>query len=104
MSAPEIRSPLAATGRGHRLDAFLHDALLEVFLAAERQWWLKRADEFLAARPTPGDFTGEATRAELSAQWRRLTEIARACRARAEVSPVEDLREDVANVLREVAA
>ena len=85
------------------VDNFLHDALTEVFLAAERAWWIKRSEDFLNARPRPGQFHGLATRAELNAQWQRLTAMADACRARAEFSPVDHIREDVANVLSEVA-
>jgi len=86
-----------------RIDSFLHDALTEVFIAAERQWWIKRSEDFLDARPKVGEFHGRSTRVELNAQWRRLTAMADACRARAEVSPVRHIREDVLNALSEVA-
>lgn len=82
-----------------RIDQTLHDALLEALLAGERAWWKKRAQQFLDARPRPGDFRGLASDEDLRAQHRRLTDIARACRARAQVSPVDDIREDIANVL-----
>lgn len=85
------------------LDNFAHDALLEVFLMAEPATWERRARALEAARPRPGDFHGRATREDLRAAWDRLTEAARACRARAQVCPVDTVREDVANVLREVA-
>lgn len=85
-----------------RLDNFLHDALAEVMLTAERQWWLRRAEDFERAKPRPvGEFHGRMTAAQLRAQWLRLDAMARACRARAHVSPVDHIREDVANVLRE---
>lgn len=60
----------------------LQDALAE----GTRTYWLRRAAVFEAARPQPGDFTGRATRAELSVKWRELTAVAQACRARAETS------------------
>lgn len=88
-----------------RIDDFLHDALAEVMLTAERQWWLRRAEDFERAKPRPvGEFHGRMTAAQLRAQWLRLDAMARACRARAQVSPVDHIREDVANVLQEVAA
>lgn len=93
---------LASTLPG-RIDRFAHDALLEVMLDGERRWWLKRAEDFERAKPREGDFHGNATREDLRAAWRRCDELARACRARAHVSPVEDIREDVAALLREVS-
>lgn len=86
-----------------RVDRFLHDALTEVFLSAERAWWLRRAEDFERAKPRLGDNFGRLTREEVRAQWHRLDELARACRARAQVSPVDDIREDVRNVLREAS-
>lgn len=87
-----------------RIDNTVHDVLLDALLAGERLWWLKRAEDFERAKPRPGEYHGAATEAELSAQWQRLDRIARACRARAEVSPVDHIREDIAAVLAEVAA
>jgi hypothetical protein len=66
-------------------------------------YWERRAAALEAARPRPGDFHGRATREDLGAQWHRLTEAARACRARAEVSPLELVEPDVDMVLEEVA-
>lgn len=84
-----------------RIDNFLHDTLLDVLVHANRQWWLRRAEEFEAARPRPDEFHGNASREELRARWIDLTEIAQACRARAGVAPVEDFRGAVTSVLRE---
>lgn len=86
-----------------RVDRFLHDALTEVFLTAERAWWLRRAEDFERAKPRVGDNFGRLTRDQVREQWHRLDELARACRARAHVSPVDDIREDVRNVLREAS-
>jgi hypothetical protein len=93
-----------ATGAPRRIDAFLHDALTEVLLGAERNWWLRRAEDFERAKPRPaGEFYGQASRGQLRERWLRLDEMARACRARAHVSAEKCVRADVANVLREVA-
>lgn len=77
----------------------LQDALTE----ATRSYWLRRAETFEAAKPRPGDYFGKLTRDEVRAQWYRLDEIARACRARAEVSILDDVADEVRDVLREVA-
>lgn len=87
-----------------RIDNFLQDALTEIMLTAERAWWLRRAEDFERAKPVPGEYVGGASHADLRAQWLRLDRMARACRARASVSPFEDIREDVAAVLEDVAA
>lgn len=87
-----------------RVDAFLHDALLDVLMTGERYWWLKRAETFERAKPVPGgDYTGQASRQELSAQWQRLDEMARACRARAELCSRQAAEHDVATVLSEAS-
>lgn len=79
----------------------LTDALNE----ATRAYWLRRAETFEAARPRPGEFHGRATRADLSARWQRLTAIAQACRARAELAPLEAAPDpDVLSVWQEAAA
>jgi hypothetical protein len=67
-------------------------------------YWERRARALEAARPRAGDFHGHASREDLRAQWHRLTEAARACRARAEVSPLELIASDVDTVLEEVAS
>jgi hypothetical protein len=83
----------------HSRARFLQDALNE----ATRTYWLRRADTFEAAKPRVGDHFGKLTREEVRAQWHRLDQIARACRARAEVSLVDELAPEVQTVLREVA-
>jgi hypothetical protein len=60
--------------------------VLESVQTAAGWWWDRRADEIEAARPAPGEFHGRATRAELSRRWCDLTELAQACRARAEMA------------------
>lgn len=60
-----------------------YDVLLEVFLSVDAAQWRRRAELLEAARPRPGDFTGNATPRQLHEQWERLTEAAEACRRRA---------------------
>lgn len=57
----------------------LSDALAE----ATSAYWLHRAEQFEAAAPRPGDFTGRATAADLDALGRRCRARAEACRQRA---------------------
>lgn len=59
------------------------DALKEAWLGAASTYWEDRARQLEAARPRPGDFTGQATPEGLAERWRRLTGAAAACRARA---------------------
>ena len=76
------------------------DALLDAWGAT----WERRARALEAARPRPGDFHGRATREELREQWQRLTAAAQACRARAQVSPLDLVAPEVDAVLDEEAA
>lgn len=57
--------------------------VVDVFRMASRDYWMRRAEEFEAAKPRVGDFHGQATREELSAAWQRCHRIAEACRQRA---------------------
>lgn len=86
-----------------RVDRFVHDLLLEVLLSSERTWWLRRAEDFEQAKPMRGQFSGQATPAQLSAQWQRFDEMARACRARAELCSRSAAERDVAAVLSEAS-
>ena len=81
--------PRARTGLVELVDYIEHfqkrvvqDALTE----ASAGYWRGRADRFEAAMPRAGDFTGQATEADLLTQRDRLEQTATACRARAEVS------------------
>ena len=76
---------------GHMQRRVVVDALLEAWPA----YWERRARAFEAARPAPGVYHGRSSRQELRAQWHRLTETAAACRARAEVSPLELVEPEV---------
>lgn len=57
----------------------LQDALADATAAT----WRRRAEMFRWAAPRPGDFTGRATRAELSERWQRCMKLAEACEHRA---------------------
>ena len=66
-----------------QLDALQHRVVAEAVLSGEAATWERRAAMLDWARPRVGDFHGGATREELRARYDRLTEQARACRARA---------------------
>ena len=83
----------------HHQRRVLVDGLLEAWPV----YWERRARALEAARPRVGDFHGRASRESLQARYDRLTEAARACRARAQVSPLELISADVDTVLEEVA-
>lgn len=84
----------------HFRERVLQDALNE----ATASYWTRRAETFEAARHRPGiDYPGRATLDELRARWCALTETAQACRARAQVSPLDLIEPAVVDVLGEVA-
>lgn len=85
------------------LTTFERRILADVLRTATASYWNRRAAEFEAAKPRPDEFHGNATRDELSAAWRRCDDAARACRARAEVAPFDDVAGEVETVLREAA-
>lgn len=58
------------------------DALADATAA----FWRRRAAEFRAAAPRPGDFLGRATRTELSEAWQRCMRLAELCEHRAGLS------------------
>lgn len=72
----------------------IQDAMLDGWAAT----WERAAARFEAARPRLGDFAGQCDLEQRRAKWRELTEIAAACRARAEVAPL-DLVVDLDSVL-----
>lgn len=79
----------------------LQDAIAEGAAA----YWLGRAEEFERCKPRPGEYHGRATRAELSARWRRCDDTAKACRNRATFAHMypDDFDTDVDLVLGEAA-
>lgn len=68
-----------------------------------RRYWMKRAEDFENAKPRLGEFHGNATREQLRARWIWLDEVARACRARATVAPLEDIAPEAEAVMREAS-
>lgn len=78
--------------------------VVEAFNDATRVWWLRRAEEFEAAKYRAGDYPGRATVEELREQWRRCDDAARACRAKAEVlEPRVEVAELLAGIRGEAA-
>ncbi|WP_344004811.1 hypothetical protein [Nocardioides lentus] len=64
----------------------VQDAMRE----ATASYWRRRAQTFRDARARPGDFLGDSTIEQRRARWCRLTEIAKACEARAQVALIRD--------------
>lgn len=80
----------------------LQDALTEGTAA----YWERRAAQWDAVRPRPGDFTGKATPEDLEALDRRAAATAAACRAKATVtadSRPEPITDEVLTALEEAA-
>jgi hypothetical protein len=75
------------------LEHFQYRLVRDAINEASAAYWLRRADEFEAARPQIGDFHGSASRENLRSRFERLTAIAEACRNRSrvcELTEVED--------------
>ena len=66
-----------------RLAHFNARVLADCLAEATASYWERRAQALLDAAPRPGDYTGRATAAELSAARQRCLDAAAACRARA---------------------
>lgn len=88
---------------GLDLDHFAMRLLTDAIGEATRAYWLKRAADFENARPRIGDFHGQATPAQLRERWHKLTAVANACRARAQVAPLPGIDPEVERVWGEVA-
>lgn len=93
-------SVAGATDTTAHLNPFTWGVLADAYNTGRRLWWLKRARDFDAAKPLPGEYHGNATREELSRRWRWCDEVARACRAKAELVGVD---EELEHLLRDVA-
>jgi len=72
------------------LDHFSARILQDAFMTGRQSFWKRRAHEFESARSRPNDYLGKATAADVAAMDARLTGLARACRARAELAPFID--------------
>lgn len=86
------------------IDHFVKRLLTDCLNEATSRYWLKRAEDFERAKPRPDEFHGNAaTPAKLNEQWRRLDDIARACRARAQVSPLDEIAAEVETIFEEAS-
>lgn len=75
---------------GSYLEQFARRVLMDAINEATAGYWLRRAAQFEAARPQPGDHTGHATANDRASRDQRLASIAQACRARAMVATTTD--------------
>lgn len=78
------------------IDTFAVAMLAEVMAHGSSLYWQRRARTFLDARPRPDDFLGASTLEDQRARWRRMTERANACMARAEVARRHETERHVA--------
>lgn len=95
MTALHDRGRLTANHFQRRV---IQDALTDGWAAT----WERRARAFEDARPRLGDFTGGLDLEKRRAKYRELTEIAKACRAKAQLAPL-DFETDLDAVLREAS-
>lgn len=84
-STEKDTSSIPPVGIDPWLDMFLRRVIVDALNEASAAYWERRADVLEDAAPRPGEFHGRATRAELSAAWRRCMGDARRCRAHAEL-------------------
>lgn len=84
-------------------DQFTRRLLQDALAQATRDYWLRRADDFEAAKPVEpvGGFRDPAAARE---QWRRCHETAKACRYAAELARFQDFSSDVEAAFKAVAA
>ncbi|GAB3267347.1 hypothetical protein GCM10027425_33880 [Alteromonas gracilis] len=86
------------------LDRFAIDLLADSLAGGERIYWERRAEQFEQARPRVGDYPGRTTLEERRQHYRDLTEVAKACRARATISTdLEQRRTEAAQVWGEAS-
>lgn len=68
------------------LAQFQHRLLQDALAEASADYWRRRANDLLAARPDPAnDFIPAECLEEARIRWRELTDAAAACRAKADV-------------------
>lgn len=73
-----------------RLRAVQRRVLQEAVSDGSRRFWLRRAQDFENAKPRLGEFHGKATPEELNARWTWCDQVARACRAKANMATLDD--------------
>lgn len=84
-------------------EQFERRLLQDALTSATQSYWIRRAQAFEDAKPRSDDYPGRATQDDLRDQWRRLDGMAKACRARAECVPFDDVTSEVEGVLGEAA-
>lgn len=87
------------------LDRFTRDLLADALNEASRTWWIKRAEDFERAKPTPGDY-GQATIEQLRARRSWCHATAQACRNKAALIPMarEEFDAEIEAILDQEAA
>lgn len=85
MSDQFTRAFVADMFRNVDLADFAARVVQDALTAARPAHWLRRAAEFEAARPRPGDYHGQATPDEIAALDDRLALIAEQCRLHADL-------------------
>ena len=76
----------------HQIDLDEHlrrRVVQQAILTASAWWWRWRAEQFHAAAPRPGDWSGRARAVELAEAVERCRETAQACLNRAELLDME---------------
>jgi hypothetical protein len=101
--APDTQGDPPRTSLGDHLAYFERRLLADAINTATGAYWLRRAKAFEDAKPRPDDYRGNATDADLRAAWTRCDAAAKACRARANVAPADDVRGEVEDALRDAA-
>jgi hypothetical protein len=88
------------------LEHFRARLLQDCLTEATAAYWVHRAYQFQEAAPKPGDFHGQATRAQLAEARGRCLAIALACRRRAQLimdGRPEEISREVLDALDEVS-
>lgn len=94
-TADTARARAAVDHLEHFQRRVIQDALADGWAAT----WERRARAFEAARPALGDFTGGLDLEKRRAKYRELTEIAKACRAKATLAPLDLFEADLDQVV-----
>ena len=90
---------------GERLAQFTGRMLADALAEATSGYWQRRGQTFIDAAPRPGDFNGQATRAELAERAQRCRSTAAACLSRARLEhPGAPVPAEVWTVLTEAVA
>jgi hypothetical protein len=88
------------------IDHFRARLLQDCLTEATAGYWVHRAYQFQEAAPKPGEFHGNASRAQLAAARTRCQAIALACRRRAQLimdGRPEEISTEVLDALNEVS-